>query len=65
MENRYLLIYFSEYKYTNKNNKKYIFTFSTLYNALKHLKEFKYFSDKRVMIIDLLTRETLLDVEYK
>lgn len=63
MNDRYILIYFSEYNYINVK-KKHIFAFSTLENAIYHLSRVKTEDDKRVILIDIKTRKTLLDVEY-
>ena len=63
MNDRYLLIYFSNYKYS-KIKRKYIYTFPTLENAIYHLSKSKHYTDERVIIIDLLKHDTLLDVEY-
>lgn len=63
MSNRYLLIYFSEYKYINVK-KKYIYRFSTLEDAIHHLSKMKSEDDKRVTLIDIKTGKTILDVEY-
>ena len=63
MSDRYLLIYFSEYKYINVK-KKHIFGFSTLEKAIYHLSRVKTEDDKRVILIDIKDRKTILDVEY-
>ena len=63
MNNRYLLIYFAEYKY--HDNQKFICKFATLYEALANVKNMKSEYDKRIIIIDLFENKTLLDVEYK
>lgn len=62
MTNRYLLIYFAEYKY--QDNQKFIYEFRTLSGALENIKKMKSEYDKRIIIIDLQDRKTLLDVEY-